>query len=186
MRIILTGPKFCLGESMQKEKGFTLIELMVTIAVLGIIATMAAPSMSQLLEKQKFRQVIQEYIQTLHNARSQAIVTKNSIAVCTDKTLDKDNINQEQCRDLIFSEADAAKKIKLIENNRIHMVHIPEKVSVLSGESDMSVLFASTGAVLSTESSSLVGRTISFCSNKIKVDIEVSLLGSITKTNGVC
>ena len=66
------------------------------------------------------------------------------------------------------------------------MVHIPEKVLVLSSENDMSVLFTSTGAVLSTENSSPVSRTISFCSNNIKVDIEVSLLGSITNTNGVC
>jgi type IV fimbrial biogenesis protein FimT len=171
---------------MQKNKGFTLIELMVTIAVLAIVASIAAPSMSQLLEKQKFRQVVREYIQTLQNARSQAIVTKNSIAVCIDKTSDKNSINQEQCRDLIFSGADATKKMKLQENNRIHMVHIPEKVLVLSSENDMSVLFTSTGAVLSTENSSPVSRTISFCSNNIKVDIEVSLLGSITNTNGVC
>lgn len=175
-----------LGKSVQKSKGFTLIELMVTIAVLAIVASIAAPSMSQLLEKQKFRQVVREYIQTLQNARSQAIVTKNSIAVCIDKTSDKNSINQEQCRDLIFSGADATKKMKLQENNRIHMVHIPEKVLVLSSENDMSVLFTSAGAVLSTESSSPVSRTISFCSNNIKVDIEVSLLGSITNTNGVC
>ena len=36
---------------MQKNKGFTLIELMITIAVLAIIATMAAPSFSQMLNR---------------------------------------------------------------------------------------------------------------------------------------
>lgn len=34
---------------MRKIQGFTLIELMVTIAVVAIIATMAAPSFSNLL-----------------------------------------------------------------------------------------------------------------------------------------
>ena len=39
----------------KKELGFTLIELMITIAILAIIATMAAPSFGNLLEKQRFK-----------------------------------------------------------------------------------------------------------------------------------
>ena len=35
----------------KKEQGFTLIELMVTIAILAIITTMAAPSFTQIIRK---------------------------------------------------------------------------------------------------------------------------------------
>ncbi|MCW1259719.1 prepilin-type N-terminal cleavage/methylation domain-containing protein, partial [Acinetobacter baumannii] len=35
------------------QEGFTLVELMVTIAVMAIIALMAAPSMSNLLESKR-------------------------------------------------------------------------------------------------------------------------------------
>ena len=38
---------------MKKNKGFTLIELMVTIAVLAIVAMMAAPSFGDLIAKRK-------------------------------------------------------------------------------------------------------------------------------------
>ena len=37
---------------MKKIQGFTLIELMVTIAVLAIIAMMAAPTFGDMLDKQ--------------------------------------------------------------------------------------------------------------------------------------
>ncbi|MDN5418428.1 MAG: prepilin-type N-terminal cleavage/methylation domain-containing protein, partial [Acinetobacter sp.] len=37
---------------MQKNRGFTLIELMVTIAVLAIIASIAAPSFSENIIRQ--------------------------------------------------------------------------------------------------------------------------------------
>ena len=40
---------------MQKKNGFTLIELMVAIAILGIIATIAAPSFENLIIKQNLK-----------------------------------------------------------------------------------------------------------------------------------
>ncbi len=43
-----------------KQKGFTLIELMVTIAVLAIIATMAAPSFGNMISHYELRKEIKE------------------------------------------------------------------------------------------------------------------------------
>ena len=170
----------------KKEQGFTLIELMVTISIFAVLAILAVPSFNTLLAKQKFNQTVHEYRQTLLNARSQAILTKNSVAVCTNKTSNKNDIDQDECIDLIFPGINAAKKLKLKENNRVYIMHVPEKISILSIDNDMSVLFTSTGAVLKTESSSPVSRTISFCSSSIKADIVISLLGSITNTKGTC
>jgi len=39
-----------MGGAMQKNRGFTLIELMVTIAVLAIVASIAAPTFGDLLQ----------------------------------------------------------------------------------------------------------------------------------------
>lgn len=67
---------------MQKEEqGFTLIELMVTIAVLAIIAMMAAPSMSQLLLKQNLNKSSQELIFVLNQARAKAALDRREITV---------------------------------------------------------------------------------------------------------
>jgi prepilin-type N-terminal cleavage/methylation domain-containing protein len=62
---------------MQKNKGFTLIELMVTIAVLAIIAMMAAPSFIETIRKNELNQEIQNLIFLLQEARNEAIFTRS-------------------------------------------------------------------------------------------------------------
>src|SRR5690606_19001485 len=81
MRIILTGSKFCLGGSMQKEKGFTLIELMVTIAVLAIVAMIAAPSFGDLIAKRKLDTTARDFALVFGEARGQAISLRKNITI---------------------------------------------------------------------------------------------------------
>lgn len=62
-----------LGGSMQKRyKGFTLIELMVTIAIMVIIATMAAPSFNNIILKQNLNKSTRDLVIVLQKARSKA------------------------------------------------------------------------------------------------------------------
>ena len=64
------------GGSMQRTKknhGFTLIELMVTIAVMAIIATMAAPSFIQTLRKSQLTGDTRDFVDLLTETRSEAI-----------------------------------------------------------------------------------------------------------------
>lgn len=65
------------GGSMQnKHKGFTLIELMVTIAVMAIIAMMAAPSFMQQIRRMQLNNDAQEVVQLAIETRSEAIFRK--------------------------------------------------------------------------------------------------------------
>ncbi len=64
-----------------KQKGFTLIELMVTIAVLAIIAMMAAPSFGTMLNKQNLNKSSSELIATLSKARAKAALERRQITV---------------------------------------------------------------------------------------------------------
>ena len=70
-----------LGGSMQKYKGFTLIELLVTIAVMAIIATLAAPSFGNLIEKRKLDAETRELSFVLSEARAQATTLRANVTL---------------------------------------------------------------------------------------------------------
>ncbi len=74
-----------------KQKGFTLIELMVTIAVLAIIAMMAAPSFGDMLQRQNLNKSVQDLAGVITEARAQSVLTRSDVTV--NFALDSSNLN---------------------------------------------------------------------------------------------
>lgn len=66
---------------MPRVKGFTLIELMVTIAILGIIVGLAAPAMSDFAVRQRVSGQASEIMLALAYARSEAVKQNREIIV---------------------------------------------------------------------------------------------------------
>lgn len=56
-----------------KEKGFTLIELMIAVAIFGIIASMAAPAFSYLIANNRHQASINALIGAVNLARTEAV-----------------------------------------------------------------------------------------------------------------
>lgn len=67
---------------MYTSRGFTLIELMVSIAVLAILLGIAAPSFRSMTATSDLRGVSNELITTLAQARSEAIKRGGRVTVC--------------------------------------------------------------------------------------------------------
>ncbi|MCU4588892.1 GspH/FimT family pseudopilin [Acinetobacter ursingii] len=67
---------------MRRSLGFTLIELMVTIAVLAVIAMIAAPSFSSMIKNQRLKQSMTEVKNGIMDARSRAILTRSNTVFC--------------------------------------------------------------------------------------------------------
>ena len=69
--MIFNRVKFCCcGGIVNKNKGFTLIELMVTIAVLGIIAAMAVPSFQSVIQKNELKKGTEYVLFILNDAKN--------------------------------------------------------------------------------------------------------------------
>ncbi|MQP76910.1 prepilin-type N-terminal cleavage/methylation domain-containing protein [Stenotrophomonas sp. MYb238] len=70
------------GVPPSKGAGFTLIELMVTVAVLAIIATIAVPAMQGLIAANRLSAASTELVTALQLARSEAIRRNAPVMVC--------------------------------------------------------------------------------------------------------
>lgn len=63
------------------QRGFTVIELMVTVAILAVLASLAAPSFTPIIERWRVRQTAEELQSTLYYARSEAIKRGGRVAI---------------------------------------------------------------------------------------------------------
>ena len=66
----------------KKHNAFTLIELMVTLALVGILATIALPGMSNFIKNERLTTSINSLLSYLQYARSEAILRHSQITVC--------------------------------------------------------------------------------------------------------
>lgn len=71
----------------RKEQGFTLIELMVTIAVLGIIVTMAVPSFTKTIRKNQLINDVRDFENNLEDLRSNALLKQKDLSLSLDPTV---------------------------------------------------------------------------------------------------
>lgn len=68
---------------MQNYKGFTLIELMVTVAVAGIIMAVAVPAMKSMRANAGVSSVANDLASDLKNARKEAVVSRRNQTLST-------------------------------------------------------------------------------------------------------
>ena len=146
----------------KKNQGFTLIELMVTVAVMAIIATMAAPSMGNLVAKQKLILTTKDLSHTLWEARSKAVLIRKDVTI----TLN-----------------DATKSSQ--DNTDTQMYWTPKAGNALTSISATSIIFTPYGIVKdATTDSDLV-----ICNSELNVTktIIVTRMGTLSsKNDGAC
>lgn len=65
------------------RRGFTLVELAVTVAVIAIVATMAVPSFNNLIRGSRLTSSANELVSMLQSARITAVSKRTSVSVCS-------------------------------------------------------------------------------------------------------
>lgn len=148
------------GGHMRTNRGFTLIELMVTIAVLAIIAMMAAPSFKDLILKQNLKKSSQELAEVLTKARAKAALERREVTVQLNTSVVADTETQ--------------------------LNWMPEGKAILKTGSPTSITFLATGLIknASADTSFIVCEK---ASGSISKTISISKMGTIQQiAEGTC
>lgn len=78
------------GHAACGQRGFTLIEILVTIAIAAILAGVAVPSLSGFLRNVKLNSISASLVASLQQARSEAIKLNQGVLVCPSNTAKTD------------------------------------------------------------------------------------------------
>jgi len=73
---------FFVGRGASGVRGFSLLELMVVLALASVLATLAIPSYQALLQRWALRTEAQALVDDLRHARAQALSRGQSVSIC--------------------------------------------------------------------------------------------------------
>jgi type II secretion system protein H len=72
------------GEALTRQRGFTLLEIIITLAVIALVAGLAVPTIGRSAEAVRVRAEVAGFAAMLRHARERAIVTRRTQVVVVD------------------------------------------------------------------------------------------------------
>lgn len=107
-----------------RDQGFTLVELLITISILAIVLTMAIPTFSTVTDSIRQRTQVNQLLADLNFARSRAITSRRTVSLCAGQT-SCDGVARWKNQIIIFEDVNA--------NGALDNNELPVRVSTLAG-----------------------------------------------------
>lgn len=76
----------------QKQKGFTMVELLITMGILAVLAAFATPALVKTMRQTQFNSEVREVVDNFQNARAEAVIQKRAQTVTPSSDLKHANI----------------------------------------------------------------------------------------------
>lgn len=164
-----------LGSAM--HRGFTVVELMVVVAVMAILAAIAAPSMTALINANRLSGQAGELTTTMQLARSEAIRRNARVTVCPSSDGTSCASSTSWARWIVLGAANATDGAEVIRDN------LPAASVQVSGPAT-GIVFRPSGLIDAQATVTACMPTTQPAENRQVVTVMISGSTSIAKSNG--
>lgn len=129
------------------QRGFTLPEMMVTLAVTAIITSLAVPSMKHLVDSNKRTTDTNELVATFHAARSAAITRNLQVTICPSSDTMSCNDGRWQDGLIYFTDNNQDRKVS-VEDEILGAIKGIADVTIRSQDFKQFLAFRPNGQVM--------------------------------------
>ena len=186
MRFRVDGPISAKSMLSKRQSGFTMIELMVTLLVLVILAMIAAPSFTAMIEKSRLRGAADDVVNLLGVARAEAVKRQRNVNVALGGSTSAWCVGANRAADPVVGQptpgatsCDCTTPSSCVLENQQSVVTPPANSGVTSDSVTGNIIFnAQTGALTPVTTAPGVV-TLTSSSIKFALQITVSPLGQV-------
>ena len=142
---------------MLRQNGFTLVEMMIAVTLLGLLLSIAVPALDQFTANARQTSTINDFVASIHLARSTAVTTNSRVTFCASS-------NQRTCGAVPWDQGWIAFSDR--NNNGfvdgddaiVSASQGNDDVEIASGEFGLSLQFRPNGRVVNAGANGAVGQ----------------------------
>lgn len=173
-----------------KDLGFTLVELMITVTIVGIIAAFGIPSFQEMLYQNRATSLANELAASLNLARSEAIKRGKTVTMCKSDNIDDENpdcstVTTWNTGWVIFVDLDSDGVIDGTDT-RLKIGGPASNNATIDGGSNYSDFIRYLPNGVSKGDGGLANGSLQICVDHVGRSIAISSTGRLRITKGTC
>ncbi len=167
---------------MKKQMGFTLIELMITVTIAGVILTLALPAFNQFLQNNRTTSQVNDFIAVMSLARSEAIGRNRQVQIIANGGVWTDGW-------IIMADVDRNESFGDADDQLIQSYEAMDRATLTSAVTE--ITFRSNGLIIPEDPDNpndpvLMNLVAANCEGENDRLIEISMTGKVNITRNTC